>query len=970
MKKQRLLFIVLIVGTLNVSAQVSTPFNFGIATNYVGWNAAQAFPLQIRHNAAQPINFFTANTQRMNITSTGTVGVGQTTPLSLLHLNSNGNAIGGEVFRTTAPGSISSWRLETGGNEKFNITANGVNTFLQVTQSGGNMLFNTGGAISRMIIRDGTDDQFSGRIGMGNDLPATFAPQDRLHIHESFDHFLGIRITNSNTGSGAADGAAIRVQNGGGALRFIQFENQPIDFFTPTNTLVGIESRFRIAPNGRTYVGSNVVTLENRFTIDSEWDDPIFPDATKSGLRFVDLTSVETPVTNPGSGVLSVDVNGNVIYVPGGEIDGAHNGASLSIITPDFVTFGQDYAQAGNPGRLLNDREVPLENNEINFSGQGTVHISQGSGVLNTNAALDVSTQASGANSSIGINFSGKTSNNLVDEKGIQAAMNLNTLAANNNTALLELSNTNKQSGAAGWLIKANGFYGTGAGPDLADQASFGVLGNGNTILNGSLGSGDLNRANLFVTDFAGAANTGGNPSVSGTSARRSMLVSNTHPEGSDNFGLDVYAENTSASSIGTRTFTRALGASSNATALHAETFTDNATNPSGRNTAIVARSNSTGAAPQNFGVDVKASGSAKTNVGVYSVVDGASSLENIGLDGVAAGSLASNYGVRGKTGAGGAVNYGLHGTAANGSAQNVSVFAGAPSGPGVNYAGYFDGYTYIDGDLYVNGDITASGTITPSDAQFKLDVQPIEGALSIISQLQPKTYKMDTLTYPNMRFESDEQMGLIAQEVELILPALISSQTKMAQYDSLGNETEAEINYKGLEYEEFIPLLIAGMKEQQSELNTKDSVIASQQSQLDDLNSRLSQLESCLSALLPSLCEANQMAVQQTPEETQRQLKQKLSITLTDKNTVVLTQNVPNPFAETTTISYNIPAAVQQAQIHFYNAQGKLIHSVEITERGSGELTIFASDLSSGMYSYSLVADGKIVATKKMVKL
>jgi hypothetical protein len=30
---------------------------------------------------------------------------------------------------------------------------------------------------------------------------------------------------------------------------------------------------------------------------------------------------------------------------------------------------------------------------------------------------------------------------------------------------------------------------------------------------------------------------------------------------------------------------------------------------------------------------------------------------------------------------------------------------------------------------------------------------------------------------------------------------------------------------------------------------------------------------------------------------------------------------------------------------------------------------TVFANDLSSGIYTYTLVADGKIVATKKMMK-
>ena len=52
-----------------------------------------------------------------------------------------------------------------------------------------------------------------------------------------------------------------------------------------------------------------------------------------------------------------------------------------------------------------------------------------------------------------------------------------------------------------------------------------------------------------------------------------------------------------------------------------------------------------------------------------------------------------------------------------------------------------------------------------------------------------------------------------------------------------------------------------------------------------------------------------------------------------------------------------------------FYNVAGKLIRSIELTDRGKGRLNVFASDLTNGIYTYTLVADGKIIETKKMVK-
>jgi hypothetical protein len=102
--------------------QVSIPANAGALSDYVGWNAAQAFPLQIQHNATgQPITFFTSNgtpTERMRLTPTGELGVGTSTPSSLLHLTSTTS---GNIFRTNGPNNVTNqWQLFT-NSQKFRV---------------------------------------------------------------------------------------------------------------------------------------------------------------------------------------------------------------------------------------------------------------------------------------------------------------------------------------------------------------------------------------------------------------------------------------------------------------------------------------------------------------------------------------------------------------------------------------------------------------------------------------------------------------------------------------------------------------------------------------------------------------------------------------------------------------------------------------------------------------------------------
>lgn len=91
--------------------------------------------------------------------------------------------------------------------------------------------------------------------------------------------------------------------------------------------------------------------------------------------------------------------------------------------------------------------------------------------------------------------------------------------------------------------------------------------------------------------------------------------------------------------------------------------------------------------------------------------------------------------------------------------------------------------------------------------------------------------------------------------------------------------------------------------------------------------------------------------------------------VELSNKNSIVLNQNVPNPFAEQTTITYYLPDNVKRAQIQFFEQSGKIIKTVDLIEKGKGKLNVFANDLSNGIYTYSLIIDGNTIETKKMIK-
>ncbi|MEZ4923535.1 MAG: tail fiber domain-containing protein [Crocinitomicaceae bacterium] len=347
-------------------------------------------------------------------------------------------------------------------------------------------------------------------------------------------------------------------------------------------------------------------------------------------------------------------------------------------------------------------------------------------------------------------------------------------------------------------------------------------------------------------------------------------------------------------------------------------------------------------------------------NVGgyIFAGESGVPSNANIGLRVSAVeGSLANTGAFFGAFGAPGS-NQSMGGYfSANNSNINYGVYADAGGGT-TNYAGYF------------NGDVYIAGTYGPSDQNMKTNITDYDSSLYVIDQLSPKTFQYTDVNFPGMILPEGHQYGLIAQEVEMILPALVTDNTHPAQYDSLGNVIVPEYTFKGLDYEAFIPILIGGVKEQQAIIEDQDSIINVQDSLINDLNDRLTNLENCLSNILPLLCQINNQMIQENNEETQQQLRSVINVELTEENNIVLDQNVPNPFAEQTVINYSIPETVQRAQIHFYNESGQLIKSVDIPERGLGSLNVFGADLSTGIYTYTLVADGLIVATKKMQKM
>lgn len=52
----------------------------------------------------------------------------------------------------------------------------------------------------------------------------------------------------------------------------------------------------------------------------------------------------------------------------------------------------------------------------------------------------------------------------------------------------------------------------------------------------------------------------------------------------------------------------------------------------------------------------------------------------------------------------------------------------------------------------------------------------------------------------------------------------------------------------------------------------------------------------------------------------------------------------------------------------NIYDMNGTQLKSIEIHQRGDGNITIYGDQLNAGMYLYNLIADGQVFDTKQMI--
>ncbi len=278
-------------------------------------------------------------------------------------------------------------------------------------------------------------------------------------------------------------------------------------------------------------------------------------------------------------------------------------------------------------------------------------------------------------------------------------------------------------------------------------------------------------------------------------------------------------------------------------------------------------------------------------------------------------------------------------------------------------------------------------GVVNASDGRFKNNVTENVKGLAFINKLRPVTYNMDTKALDDFLIQNmpdsmktshrkgmdftastaTVHSGFIAQEVE-------QTAQQIGFTSSIVSHPPNSNSHYGLNYAEFVVPLVKAVQELSGNGDSLKKVIHKQDSLITKQDSINKALQNQINQIVTNCCTngtGNRSIQNNNSNGSTGDNKNvgSINVELNNVNAIVLNDAVPNPFAEQTVIGYNIPANFNSAQILFYDSNGQLIKSVDIKTAGKGQLNVFANDLTNGIYSYTLIVDGKIIATKRMIR-
>ncbi len=246
----------------------------------------------------------------------------------------------------------------------------------------------------------------------------------------------------------------------------------------------------------------------------------------------------------------------------------------------------------------------------------------------------------------------------------------------------------------------------------------------------------------------------------------------------------------------------------------------------------------------------------------------------------------------------------------------NIAYFKVNNGAPGLDIGTNGQGVAFYLGGSYKK--IYASQLYKVSDSILKFNHFEIQNPIAKIQSLHPYFYNMYSLDENQVGTMSSEY-GFFSQEVESALSEV--------------NITENVHEYKLLDYDQIIPLIVAGMKEQQLQIDSLQQII----------------MNCCQTGSERTLINQSSSRISKS----------------------MITNISPNPTDGKFTVNFQLSSEVKNVAFEITEAGGKQLDYIKLNsnEINNRSLEINLGSFNSGIYNISLVADGLRLDMKKLLK-
>ena len=259
--------------------------------------------------------------------------------------------------------------------------------------------------------------------------------------------------------------------------------------------------------------------------------------------------------------------------------------------------------------------------------------------------------------------------------------------------------------------------------------------------------------------------------------------------------------------------------------------------------------------------------------------------------------------------------SFGVIGEAGTGVGDAAGIYGKTLSGSGgVSVAGYF------------NGDLTYTGSFgKASDIKFKENITDLSAGLSVIKKLKPKEYTYKKTEGYN--FPTEMEVGLIAQEVQEILPSIV----KLASNLMAKDQSDKPDRYLSVDYLAIVPFLIKAIQEQQVVIDKHQSIL-------------------------------NSMFAVDESDSMQARVSNQFSVPY-------IKSISPNPAQTQVTIELAIPVQSKSVNLVLLDKNGKSILNVVVdSNKYTDKIVISTIDLNQDIYILSLVVEGVSMDIKRII--